>query len=183
MLWTAEEEVQTNLARGWKIDSQSLVKDTNWCSYVTDPPPHIPPNEQMFPFRLSSQEQSSFSRERNAFYYHLNRRRVAGWSCAFAKKPKPSPKARRLTRGEVSVNGQVVRTQRQRDRCLFNFSSSRVKARRCFSRCRPRFKTAATRGGKKQRKPRCAGTAASLVHAKYPGSKETESKYFVTALQ
>lgn len=94
--------------------------------------PTSPPNEQMFPFRLSSQERSPFSRERNAFYYHLNRRRVAGWSCAFAKKPKPSPKAWRLTRGEGSVNGQVLRTQRQRDRCLFIFSASRVKARRCF---------------------------------------------------
>lgn len=143
------------------------------------PTPPPAPNEQMFPFRLSSQERSPFSRERNAFYYHLNRRRVAGWSCAFAKKPKPSPKAWRLTRGEGSVNGQVLRTQRQRDRCLFIFSASTP----LLSRCRPRFKTAATRGGKKQQKPCCAGTAASLVHAKYPGSKETEYKYFVTALQ
>lgn len=38
LLWTAEEELQTNLARRWKIDSQSLGKDTNRCSYVTDLP-------------------------------------------------------------------------------------------------------------------------------------------------
>lgn len=94
---------------GGKIDSQSLGKDMNWRSYVTDLPPEW--TNVSIPIKLAGAIAVLVGK--NAFYYHLNRRWVAAWSCASAKKPSPKPW--RLTCREGSVNGQVLRTQRQRD--------------------------------------------------------------------
>lgn len=103
LLWTAEEELQTNLARGWKIDSQSLGKDTNQCSYVTNLP--LEWTNVSIPIKLAGAMAIFLGKK--CFFYYKNKN----------KKPKPSLKPWRLT-GEGSVNGQVLRTQRRRDRCL-----------------------------------------------------------------
>lgn len=119
--WMAKEELQTNLACRWKINSQSLGKTPIGVVMSTTPPPPLqcPRNEQMFPFPLSSKERSKC--------FLLWAESKTGGRLVVLVCQEAAALQIDLQGGRGGVSGQVLRTQRRHDRCLFNFSASRVK--------------------------------------------------------